>query len=170
MATLQLSRGDVLHYDKVFKGAKKLTRHHWSIGWIEMSSKVQQLHDLWNYRSCGWELFLVQSNVSISCVTLVLFLFLVHFGCRCMWCDTSSEVEQDSALLDHHGLSASDGSRWSLRPTLELYHILPKRTLHLGRSKDATHEAKTYQNNRTKVRGKKRTILYLICSSMFGIF
>jgi len=71
-----------------------------------------------------------------------------------MRCDTSSEVEQDSALLDHHGLSASE--------VVEVFHpcwnCFVYQNAHCTRDQKMQHtrrrHIKTIENMRRRPVGK----------------
>ena len=150
----------ILHYDKVFYGTIEPTLQHWSMVELKCFPRCS------NCTTCG-----TTGLVSHWCC-----FWLHHFGCRCVRCDTSNEVEQDSALLDHHGSSASEVFEVGL-PTLELYHV-PKCTHQeikrcKTRGKDISKQWKTWSRDlsekwQTKGQGKIWTILYLYCS-IFGI-
>lgn len=135
----------VLHYDKLFKGAEKLTRHHWSmveLKYVFTGAAIARPVELQEFAVGSYSLF------------RALFLFPVSHWCCSCFCKCILDADAMWHLKrSRTGLSPSWSSwveclrsGWSLRPMLELF-CLPKCTLH-QRSKDATHEAKTYQNNR----------------------
>lgn len=149
----------ILHYDKVFYRTIKPALQHWSMVELKCFQRCS------NCTTCG-----TTGLVSHWCC-----FWLLH-RCRCVRCDTSNEVEQDSALLDHHGSSASEVFEVFGLPTL---NCTMYQNAHTKRSKDLKHGAKTYENNwkhevetcwkNGKPKGREKYERFCICIVMFGI-
>lgn len=164
----------VVHYDKLFKGAEKLTRHHWSmveLKYVFTGAAIARPVELQEFAVGSYSLF------------RALFLFPVshwcclRFGCRC---DVTPQAKSNRTqpFLIIMGWVPQKPLKFSTHVGTVLFtkmHTAPEIKRCNTRGEDISKQSKTWGEDllekcQTKVQGKIWTILFLYtCSSMFGI-